>query len=90
GRALRGKDEAVIVTKVGYFGDPETRKIAPEDASAAAMALGRRVAPRVGVTRRRSMARSTISGRKPRWRWLMRSARGCSTRLPPTAPAMPN
>ncbi|MER8547756.1 aldo/keto reductase [Mesorhizobium sp. M0684] len=37
GRALRGKDEAVIVTKVGYFGDPETRKIAPEDASAAAI-----------------------------------------------------
>ncbi|MCP9232588.1 aldo/keto reductase [Mesorhizobium sp. LMG 17147] len=37
GRALKGKDEAVIVTKVGYFGDPETRKIAPEDASAAAI-----------------------------------------------------
>ncbi|TKB68473.1 MAG: aldo/keto reductase, partial [Mesorhizobium sp.] len=37
GQALKGKDEAVIVTKVGYFGDPETRKIAPEDASAAAI-----------------------------------------------------
>ena len=37
GRALKGRDDAVIVTKVGYFGDPETRKIAPEDASAAAI-----------------------------------------------------
>ena len=37
GRALKGKDDAVIVTKVGYFGDPETRKIAPEDASPAAI-----------------------------------------------------
>jgi aryl-alcohol dehydrogenase-like predicted oxidoreductase len=33
GRALKGRDDAFIVTKVGYFGDPVTRQIAPEDAS---------------------------------------------------------
>ena len=33
GRALKGMDDAFIVTKVGYFGDPVTRKIEPEDAS---------------------------------------------------------
>lgn len=37
GRALRGKHDAVIVTKVGYFGDPVTRRSAPEDASPAAI-----------------------------------------------------
>lgn len=37
GRALKGKDDAVIVTKVGYFGDPLTRRIAPADASPAAV-----------------------------------------------------
>ena len=37
GRALKGKDDAVIVTKVGYFGDPQTRQIAPTDASPAAV-----------------------------------------------------
>jgi aryl-alcohol dehydrogenase-like predicted oxidoreductase len=37
GRALNGRDDAVIVTKVGYFGDPVTRRIAPEDASPVAI-----------------------------------------------------
>ena len=37
GRALAGKDDAFIVTKVGYFGDPVTRRSAPEDASPAAI-----------------------------------------------------
>ena len=37
GRALSGKDDAFIVTKVGYFGDPVTRQSAPEDVSPAAI-----------------------------------------------------
>ena len=37
GRALKGKGDAFIVTKVGYFGDPATRRTAPEDASPAAI-----------------------------------------------------
>ena len=37
GRALSGKDDAFIITKVGYFGDPVTRRSAPEDASPAAI-----------------------------------------------------
>jgi aryl-alcohol dehydrogenase-like predicted oxidoreductase len=31
GRALSGKDDAFIVTKVGYFGDPVTRQSSPPD-----------------------------------------------------------
>lgn len=35
GEALTGKDDAVIISKCGYYGDPATRRIAPEDASPA-------------------------------------------------------
>ncbi|KKB13723.1 aldo/keto reductase [Devosia geojensis] len=35
GQVLAGKDDAVIVSKCGYYGDPATRRIAPEDASPA-------------------------------------------------------
>lgn len=35
GRALASKPDAVFITKCGYFGDPETRQIAPEDVSPA-------------------------------------------------------
>jgi aryl-alcohol dehydrogenase-like predicted oxidoreductase len=37
GRALADKHDAFIITKVGYFGDPVTRRSAPEDASPAAI-----------------------------------------------------
>ena len=37
GRALSGKTDAFIVTKVGYFGYPTTRQSAPEDASPSAI-----------------------------------------------------
>lgn len=37
GRALKGRDDAIVVTKVGYSGDPATRQMAPEDASPAAV-----------------------------------------------------
>ena len=37
GRALSGKDDAFVATKVGYFGDPVTRRSAPEDASPGAI-----------------------------------------------------
>jgi aryl-alcohol dehydrogenase-like predicted oxidoreductase len=37
GRALAGKDDAFVITKVGYFGDPVTRQVAPEDVSPAAI-----------------------------------------------------
>ena len=37
GRALRDRDDAVVVTKVGYSGDPVTRQMAPEDASPTAI-----------------------------------------------------
>ncbi|GLQ58115.1 aldo/keto reductase [Devosia nitrariae] len=35
GEALAGKDDAVIISKCGYYGDPTTRRMAPEDASPA-------------------------------------------------------
>jgi aryl-alcohol dehydrogenase-like predicted oxidoreductase len=37
GRALKARDDAFIITKVGYFGDPVTRQAAPEDVSPAAL-----------------------------------------------------